>query len=27
LFTDELRSVTAKNKLDFNLISDVSVPL
>ena len=27
LFTDELRSVTAKNALDYNLISDVSVPL
>jgi hypothetical protein len=27
LFTDELRSVTAENELDYNLISDVSVPL
>ena len=26
-FTDELRNVTATNALDYNLISDVSVPL
>ena len=27
LFTDELRNITTTNGLDFNLISDVSVPL
>jgi len=27
LFTEELRRITTKNELDYNLISDVSVPL